>query len=33
MAKKKIKRYDINKSAKVGTEIICPVCGKMFIKK
>jgi predicted nucleic acid-binding Zn ribbon protein len=33
MAKKKIKRYDINKSAKVGTEIICPVCGKRFIKK
>lgn len=33
MKKKKIKRYDINKSAKVGTEIICPVCGKRFIKK
>lgn len=31
--KKKIKRYDINKAAKVGTEIICPVCGKHFIKK
>ena len=31
--KKKIKRYDINKAAKVGTEIICPVCGRHFIKK
>jgi predicted nucleic acid-binding Zn ribbon protein len=33
MTKKKNKRYNINKSAKVGTEIICPVCGKRLIKK
>lgn len=33
MEKGKIKRYDINKSAKVGEEIICPICGKRFIKK
>ena len=25
--------YKNNKSAKVGTEIICPICGKHFIKK
>ena len=31
--KEYIKIYDINKDAKVGTEIICPVCGKHFIKK
>lgn len=33
MSKKKVKRYDINKSAAVGNEIICPVCGSHFIKK
>ena len=27
MNKKNVKRYDINKSAAVGNEIICPVCG------
>jgi hypothetical protein len=27
------KRYDLNKAAKVGQMICCPVCGKEFIKK
>ena len=27
------KKYKENKSAKVGTEIVCPICGKSFIKK
>jgi predicted nucleic acid-binding Zn ribbon protein len=31
--KKRNVRYNTNKAAKVGTEIICPVCGKHFIKK
>ena len=31
--KNKVKRYDLNKQAKVGTEIVCPVCGERFIKK
>ena len=26
-------QYEANKLAKVGTEIICPVCRKKFIKK
>jgi hypothetical protein len=26
-------QYEANKKAKVGTEIICPVCRKKFIKK
>jgi len=26
-------RYNINKAAKVGTEITCPSCGTVFIKK
>lgn len=26
-------KYDDNKAAKVGTEIICPTCGKHFVKK
>lgn len=29
----KVKRYDINKSAKVGEELVCPVCGGRFVKK
>ena len=31
--KKKIKRYDLNKQASVGDELVCPVCGKKFTKK
>ena len=31
--KTKIKRYDVNKAAKVGETIVCPVCGKSFVKK
>ena len=31
--KKNAKRYDINKQAKVGEEIICPVCGSHFVKR
>ena len=27
------KTYKINKEAKTGTEITCPVCGTKFIKK
>lgn len=26
-------KYEENKAAKVGTEIICPTCGKHFVKK
>jgi len=34
MAKSKRKlQYISNKSAKVGTEIICPICGTKFIKR
>ena len=33
MKQKKAKKYDINKAAKVGSEITCPVCGCTFIKK
>lgn len=33
MGKNRNKRYELNKSAKVGTEIKCPVCGHVFIKK
>lgn len=35
MAKKSKRKiaYDLNKSAKVGTEIVCPICGKSFIKR
>ena len=28
-----MKRYDINKQAKVGEELICPICGHRFKKK
>ena len=34
--KKKSKRklqYEANKSAKVGTEITCPICGTKFVKR
>lgn len=31
-SKRKI-QYETNKKAKVGEEIICPVCGRHFIKK
>lgn len=35
MAKKSKRKiiYELNKSAKVGTEIVCPICGKSFIKR
>ena len=34
MAKTKRKlQYDSNKKSKVGTEIICPICGTKFIKR
>ena len=33
MATKKLKRYEVNKSASVGEDIICPSCGTHFIKK
>lgn len=33
MAAKKVKRYEVNKSASVGEDIICPSCGTHFIKK
>jgi hypothetical protein len=34
MAKTKRKlQYKSNKSAKVGTEIICPICGTKFVKR
>lgn len=26
-------QYEANKAAKVGTVIICPICGKAFVKK
>jgi hypothetical protein len=26
-------RYKDNKDAKVGTELICPICGKTFVKR
>ena len=26
-------QYNVNKSAKVNSQIVCPVCGKSFIKK
>ena len=29
----KVKKYDLNKSAKVGSQLICPVCGQIFTKK
>jgi hypothetical protein len=28
-----VERYNLNKIAKVGDEIICPTCGKHFTKK
>ena len=31
--KKKVKRYDLNKQASVGDELVCPVCGNKFTKK
>jgi hypothetical protein len=31
--KKRNEQYQANKQAKVGEEIICPVCGKHFTKK
>lgn len=31
--KKKNNRYNINKAASIGEEIVCPSCGKHFIKK
>ena len=35
MAKKSKRRlqYEANKSARVGTEITCPICGTKFIKR
>lgn len=33
MATKKVKRYEVNKSASVGEDIICPLCRTHFIKK
>lgn len=35
MAKKSKRRlqYEANKSAKVGTEITCPICGTKFVKR
>ena len=33
MAKQRNKKYNDNKAAKVGQEIVCPVCGKHFIKR
>lgn len=35
MAKKNKRKlqYEANKSAKVGTEITCPICGTKFIKR
>ena len=33
MATKKTNRYEINKSASVGEDIICPLCGIHFKKK
>lgn len=33
MAVKKLNRYEINKSASVGSDIVCPSCGTHFIKK
>lgn len=34
MAKSKRKlQYEANKSAKVGTEITCPICGAKFVKR
>lgn len=28
-----IKKYETNKSALVGDELVCPICGRNFIKK
>ena len=34
MAKSKCKiAYEANKKAKVGTDIICPICGTKFVKR
>jgi hypothetical protein len=33
MASKRKEQYRLNKKAKVGDEIVCPICGKTFIKK
>ena len=33
MASKRKEQYNQNKKAKVGEEIICPICGKTFTKK
>ena len=30
---KRKEQYKFNKAAKVGDEIVCPICGKHFIKK
>ena len=33
MKQNKQKEYEINQAAKVGRQIVCPTCGRSFIKK